>query len=283
METSLEVIKSIINGSIESAREEIEFWNKYIPSMQEELNQIEHIAGSIDEIEPCPICGSQMVNLAKIIKRNPLIRHSYGGEYLKDYIRMTNNRVSPTGHECQGCGIFEKEPDTESKHSWTIDTSPGRSFASLVFRAYPFIQQIDMAYLTSSPSYLFLIDGRWYTFGELSKDEVAERLRLTSQQASPQGSPPKRIAEKGYIYLIRASTGQYKIGRTKDISSRFNFFVVKLPFEIDLIHHFEADDMRKAEAELHERYKGQRVNGEWFDLDSQDVEVIKGISEIRLS
>lgn len=275
METRLEVIKSLIGDSIEEAKQSIDSWNKYILSTQKELGEIEKIASSIDEIEPCPICGGQMVNVGKIIRRRLLIRYSHGGEHLDTYLGMTNTRIIPTGYECQKCGIFQKEPGIELKHEWTPDTN--NRFAISVFSSYPSIQKVAMGRFESFTTYLFLIDDQWYTFGELSKDEVMERLSL----ANPQGLGPKiiteRIPEKGFVYLIKAVTGHYKIGRTKDISTRVNFFVVKLPFEIELIHHFEADDMRKAEAELHQMYKTQRVNGEWFNLADEDVAFIKSI------
>lgn len=275
METRLEVIKSLIGDSIEEARQSIDSWNKYILNTQKELSEIEKIASSIDEMESCPICGGQMVNVGKIIKRRPLIRYSYGGEHLDTYLGMTNTRIIPTGYECQKCGIFQKEPNIELKHEWTPGTN--NRFAISVFSSYPSIQKVAMGHFESFASYLFLIDDQWYTFGELSKDEVIERLSL----ANPQRPVPKiiteRIPEKGFVYLIKAPTGHYKIGRTKDISARVSFFVIKLPFEIELIHHFEADDMRKAEAELHEKYKAQRANGEWFTLTDEDIAFIQSI------
>lgn len=272
METSLKAIKSTISGSLESAKEQIETWQEYILDTQKELSEVERIASAIDEMEPCPICSGGMVNVSNIIKRNPLIRNWYGGEYLRDIFKMSNTRLAPDGYECQSCGIFQKEINIELKHEWTPEGTTNR-FTASVFSAYPSIKKIAVGYFASYSSYLFLIEDQWYTFGELSKDGVIERLYLTN----PQTLIPKRVVEKGYVYLIRASTGHYKIGRTKDISNRFNFFVVKLPFEIELIHHFEVDDMREAEAKLHEKYKAKRVNGEWFNLTDEDVTFIKSI------
>lgn len=215
-----------------------------------------------------------MINVGKIIKRRYFVRHEYGGEYLKDYLGMTNDyRIIPAGYECQRCGIFQVEPEAELKYEWIPGTT--NRFAASVFAAYPSIQKIAAGHFTPTTTYLFLIENQWYTFGDLIKQEVIDRLHLTNAQ-----TPKKRESEKGYIYLIRASTGHYKIGRTKDITARFSFFVVKLPFEIELIHHFETPDMRTAEAALHEQYKAKRVNGEWFNLTDEDVAQIRAIENM---
>lgn len=87
----------------------------------------------------------------------------------------------------------------------------------------------------------------------------------------------KRPPLAGYVYLILASTGHYKIGRTKSVPQRMSLFGVQLPFTFEIVHVIETDDMCADERTLHERFASQRVNGEWFSLTEQDVEYIRGL------
>lgn len=81
----------------------------------------------------------------------------------------------------------------------------------------------------------------------------------------------------GYVYLLQSDTGHYKIGRSKDPDNRIKTFGVKLPFEVEYIALIETEDMVKLETDLHDLYDHKRVNGEWFDLSPEDVELIKGL------
>jgi hypothetical protein len=92
-----------------------------------------------------------------------------------------------------------------------------------------------------------------------------------------------KFTKDGYIYLIKSDTGHYKIGRSKDVFDRIKTFSIKLPFEIELIHQFPADDTLVAEAQLHKNFAQQRVNGEWFDLTPQMVDNIKNLTSYENS
>lgn len=81
----------------------------------------------------------------------------------------------------------------------------------------------------------------------------------------------------GYVYLAYAETGQYKIGRSKSPIERIKVFKTKMPIDVTLIHTIPADNPAEAEKELHERYAGKRLGGEWFDLSGSDVSDILAI------
>lgn len=87
----------------------------------------------------------------------------------------------------------------------------------------------------------------------------------------------------GYVYLIRADTGHYKIGRTINVPKRMKLFTVKLPFEFEIINYFPCDDMFEAETELHATFKNDRVNGEWFTLSKEDIELLNTVSYFEQS
>ena len=75
----------------------------------------------------------------------------------------------------------------------------------------------------------------------------------------------------GYVYVLRSTTGAYKIGYATNPADRLKTFTVKLPFEVEYELLIKTDDMRALEAELHERYTDKHINGEWFALTADDL------------
>jgi hypothetical protein len=95
----------------------------------------------------------------------------------------------------------------------------------------------------------------------------------------PPPSPPdkpKAKANRGNVYLLRAGP-YYKIGVSTQVDERIKQLSTLPPFDIELLHTLPTDDMYKLEKQLHERYADKRKNGEWFELDQDDVEYIKGL------
>lgn len=83
----------------------------------------------------------------------------------------------------------------------------------------------------------------------------------------------------GYIYVIRSETREFKIGRTKNIPKRMQFFGVKLPFRFDLVLTIPTPDMFKLESLLHKYFESLRCNGEWFDLRDCDLEQLSDLAK----
>lgn len=78
----------------------------------------------------------------------------------------------------------------------------------------------------------------------------------------------------GFVYLLKSPYG-YKIGKTVNIKSRTRLFEVKLPFKFTLEHYAQFDDYSSAERQLHQQFGKKRLEGEWFDLNDQDVSAIR--------
>jgi hypothetical protein len=76
---------------------------------------------------------------------------------------------------------------------------------------------------------------------------------------------------RGYVYLVRAHTGEYKIGRSRDVSARLRSLATSAPIAFELIHKIPADDCGLAERLLHARCSEKRIRREWFQLDHHDV------------
>lgn len=109
--------------------------------------------------------------------------------------------------------------------------------------------------------------------GEIELYNAFHQLRLL---VSGDAEKAKQKSKKaGYVYIIRAETGEYKIGRTKNIDQRMQFFGVKLPFDFDVVHVIPTHDMFKTEKVLHGIYDYARCNGEWFNLTDNDIEYLK--------
>lgn len=79
----------------------------------------------------------------------------------------------------------------------------------------------------------------------------------------------------GYVYILRAESGQYKIGRSKNPSDRLKTFSVKLPFRVDYEIVIPSSNHKALERALHERFAAKWINGEWFALSPEDIAALK--------
>lgn len=78
----------------------------------------------------------------------------------------------------------------------------------------------------------------------------------------------------GCVYLLKAGK-YYKIGASKDINGRLRKLSTLPPFDLELVHKIITSNMYRLENELHNIFADKRVNGEWFLLTDNDVELIK--------
>lgn len=101
------------------------------------------------------------------------------------------------------------------------------------------------------------------------QDAEDEMYRSMEMHRTPKGKP---VPKPGFIYLIESEEGSYKIGRAKDMDSRFRGITLCLPFKVTLRHSFPSADYIAREAELHRRFADKRLEGEWFRLEPADVE-----------
>jgi len=80
----------------------------------------------------------------------------------------------------------------------------------------------------------------------------------------------------GYVYLAsRPSDGAIKIGIALNPQQRIYKIRHKIGEDIRLDCSILVDNMGLREKELHERYKSQRIQGEWFLLDEEQIEEIR--------
>jgi hypothetical protein len=80
--------------------------------------------------------------------------------------------------------------------------------------------------------------------------------------------------EVGEVYLFKSGR-YYKIGKTNDTVRRGTEIRIQLPEKLDLIHSIKTDDPSGVEMYWHRRFESKRMNGEWFDLNSNDIKAFK--------
>lgn len=86
----------------------------------------------------------------------------------------------------------------------------------------------------------------------------------------------------GYIYLMTANNGNYKIGYSGQPKNRLQTIKAKMKgLRIELLYTFHADDMNSAELKLHNRYNHLRISkgSEWFNLTNTDVSDVQTIAK----
>jgi len=91
---------------------------------------------------------------------------------------------------------------------------------------------------------------------------------------------PTNLPKAGYVYIVRCTMqgheNLHKIGMTRGLKERMISFK-QFPFKPELVLSAYSDDARKIERRLHKMYAAKRVYGEWFQLDSDDLENIKTV------
>lgn len=79
----------------------------------------------------------------------------------------------------------------------------------------------------------------------------------------------KEKKEKSCVYIIESS-GLIKIGYSSDFKKRIKSYKTHNN-NLNILCVHETKDAFKIEEKLHKKYKGNRVNGEWFDLSIYDL------------
>ncbi len=121
----------------------------------------------------------------------------------------------------------------------------------------------------------------WKIFYDWGDDMGIFHLNLSMEIAKRVGYDLKSNPNHGFVYLVKSNTAHYKIGKSIHPKQRVKEFVdgnVLLPIEFDLQHTIETDNCHNLEKLFHNKYAKNRVRGEWFVLDEQDIERIKRIN-----
>lgn len=85
----------------------------------------------------------------------------------------------------------------------------------------------------------------------------------------------------GYVYLIgNPLFNWYKIGKSITPEIRIKDLGILLPFKIKVMSVWKAENHHLMESALHDIYKKNRINGEWFEFTGDDIgKIINSIPE----
>lgn len=84
----------------------------------------------------------------------------------------------------------------------------------------------------------------------------------------------------GYIYLIKSSSGEHKIGRTKNVGQRFAQLQANDEHDLQVVRVIESLRVTDNELQLHDKFYQKRTHGEWFNLDEHDLDIFHELADI---
>lgn len=114
------------------------------------------------------------------------------------------------------------------------------------------------------------------TNASVSSDDIdwinKERARVKAENERRKYTP-------GFVYLMKSSNGYYKIGRATNVDIRNKQHLRDYPIAIDVIHFFFCRNCVKGESYLLKMFGDRRLQGEWFELEPDDVKFITSITD----
>lgn len=105
------------------------------------------------------------------------------------------------------------------------------------------------------------------------------RLQKRQEEIRQQRIEGKSPAEK--IYVIEMDQNRFKIGRSQRPKSRLRSLQTSNPHKLILLHTFPADSGKEAEEKLHRAFHTYRLEGEWFQFNLAQQQVLCTIREYK--
>ncbi len=90
------------------------------------------------------------------------------------------------------------------------------------------------------------------------------------------------MESSNYIYFLHSDYG-VKIGKSKTPDNRISLLATQMPFKINHTEIYKVSDMDVAEKTLHKHFHHLKLNGEWFNLNSQKLNEAKVILDQKFS
>lgn len=115
-----------------------------------------------------------------------------------------------------------------------------------------------------------------YTQEDIDKlnKEIQEELAMSFECTKKTKTIKETI---GDVYLIQGENNRYKIGFSKNALTRLKSLKHSSCENHILIHKIRVKNPHLKEKELHLKYKDKRLHSEWFNLNVEDIEYIKGL------
>lgn len=153
--------------------------------------------------------------------------------------------------------------------------------ASITSRPLRFVTKNGMMPLTSNG--MILSEDNWHSLqvqinkfysthdiewiDERNKETIELNKWKSNRIGIPSGTP-------GFVYLLQASNGYYKIGRAINVGNRLKNHLRMFPLQIEVIHTVMVQDMVKAERFLLKMFFEEKLQGEWFLLNDEQADWI---------
>jgi uncharacterized Zn finger protein (UPF0148 family) len=119
----------------------------------------------------------------------------------------------------------------------------------------------------------------------LAREENRKDTKRLEQERLKCGYDSKSIVgEKrpGFVYLMIAENGLYKIGRARNVQNRLTMLNRDIPYKTELVHHFASANYIKAELYMHEKFSKERVKYEWFNLSQDQIDWIRSLTDYQV-
>ena len=109
------------------------------------------------------------------------------------------------------------------------------------------------------------------------------RLEREKQKpVSTANAQPKTAAKTGFVYLKYSPLLRpYKIGKANNPDKRGAGISLLLPEDLVPKHEIETDCPYILEKYWENRFRAKKKQGEWYDLNSEDIEAFKKRREFR--
>lgn len=116
-------------------------------------------------------------------------------------------------------------------------------------------------------------------YNELLDQALSRLTLLTKAKGWEEERLRRRRNQIGYIYILKSGHG-YKIGKSANYKKRTADIIGSMPFKCDVFLVIKMKGYHYAEPEIHALVSGVKINGEWFDLSSNDIcEVVYYLGE----
>lgn len=125
----------------------------------------------------------------------------------------------------------------------------------------------------------FIIKGLKNYIDYFSDEEIKEANKLPKKNIEHTNKNKPNVVpynKKGFVYFLKAEkTNWYKIGMTNNLHDRLNQLRPIMPFKIKIAYYIKANNRYKLEKKIHKVFKDKKINGEWFELSTNDIQLIK--------
>jgi hypothetical protein len=115
---------------------------------------------------------------------------------------------------------------------------------------------------------------RKYCEAREGHDDITALCQGTSSEEEISSRSKAKLEPDGFVYLLKSGR-YYKIGRSISVGQRERQLAIQLPEKVGTIHSIRTDDPAGIEAYWHKRFEAKRMNGEWFNLNAEDIGAFK--------